>query len=57
MLSKESIDEFKQIYKKVFNKDLMDEQAFSKASNLLNFYKAIYGCCPPADKNTSEKTD
>ncbi len=35
--SEESIEEFKQIYKKEFRKDLTDEDAREAATNLLNY--------------------
>ena len=41
-LSKESIKEFKKIYKKRFGKDLSDQVALEKATKLLNLVKAVY---------------
>jgi len=43
ILTKEAIQEFKEIYKKVFKKELSDEEAFRMASNLLNLYRVVYG--------------
>jgi len=43
ILTKEAIQEFKEIYKKVFKKELSDEEAFQMASNLLNLYRVVYG--------------
>jgi len=42
ILTKEAIQEFKEIYKKVFKEELSDEEAFRMASNLLNLYRVIY---------------
>lgn len=42
MISKKTIQQFKEIYKSVFNEELSNEEAFDKANNLLNLYKAIY---------------
>ena len=41
-LSKKAIDEFKEIYKKEYGKELSDEEAFDSATNLLNFFEALY---------------
>jgi hypothetical protein len=41
-LSKKAIDEFKEIYKKEYGKELNDEEAFDSATNLLNFFEALY---------------
>lgn len=43
-LSKEAIEEFKQIFEKKYGKKLSDKEAYESASNLLNFYKALYDC-------------
>ncbi len=41
-LSKEAIDEFKQIYKKEFGKDLSDYEALKMGTDLLRLFKVIY---------------
>lgn len=41
-MTKESLDKFKEIYKRIYKVDLTDEQALDLASNLLNLYRAIY---------------
>jgi hypothetical protein len=42
MISKEGLDQFKQIYKKRFNKDLADDVASEKAMTLLRMVELIY---------------
>ena len=42
MISKEGLDQFKQIYKKRFNKDLADDVASEKATTLLRMVELIY---------------
>ena len=42
MLPKEAIKEFKDIYKKVFNEDISDEDALVRANKLLDLYKAMF---------------
>lgn len=42
MISKESLEEFKKIYKKRFGDDLSDQVALEKSTKLLNLVKAVY---------------
>jgi len=42
MISKESLEEFKKIYKNKFHKDLSDQEALDKATSLLDLVKAVY---------------
>lgn len=42
MLPKEAIEEFKEIYKKLYGEELSDEEASKRANNLVNLYKAVY---------------
>ncbi len=42
MLSKEAIQEFKELYKKVFYEELTDTEATCRANYVLDFYKAVY---------------
>ena len=42
MISKEGLDQFKQIYKKRFNKDLADDAVLDKATTLLRMVELIY---------------
>ena len=41
-LSKESIKEFKKIYKEKYGKELNDQEAYESASNLLGLFDALY---------------
>lgn len=42
LLPKEAVEEFKQIYKKVFKKDLSDEEAKRRSNNLIALYRTVY---------------
>ncbi len=42
MLSKESLEKFKSIYKKRFKKDLSDQEALEGATSLIRLVKLIY---------------
>ncbi len=42
MISKESLDKFKAIYKKEFGKDLNDQDALELATKLLRLVELIY---------------
>jgi hypothetical protein len=42
MISKEGLDQFKQIYKKRFNVDLADDVASEKAMTLIRMVELIY---------------
>ena len=52
MISKESLEEFKRIYKKKFNKDLSDPEALDKATSVLNLVRAVY---KPTSKEDYDK--
>jgi hypothetical protein len=52
-LSKESIQEFRKIYKKEFHEDIDDGTARMLARRLLNLYRAVYG--PQIGKHDNEK--
>jgi len=43
-LSKESIEEFKEIFKKEYGKELSDQEAFESATNLMGFVEVLYEC-------------
>jgi len=45
-LSKEAIEEFKEIYKKDTGKELSDQKDYEMARNLLRLFKAIYRPIP-----------
>ncbi len=49
-LSKEAIQEFKELFKKRFDKEISDQEAFDRGMRLLNMYKVVYGV-------RSKKTD
>lgn len=42
MISKESLEKFKKLYKQEFNEELTEDEALRRATRLLNFYRAIY---------------
>lgn len=42
MISKESLEGFKKIYKKRFGEDLPNQVALEKATKLLNLVKVVY---------------
>lgn len=42
MLPKEAIEEFKTIYKEVFNEEMSDEDALVRANKLIDLYRAIF---------------
>lgn len=44
--SKEAIEEFKEIYKKVSGEKITDQEAYDKASRLLRLFEAIYKPVP-----------
>ena len=43
ILPKEAIEEFKKLFKKRFKEELTDEEAYERATRLLDFYKLLYG--------------
>ncbi|MDD5688666.1 MAG: hypothetical protein PHQ76_00090 [Caldisericia bacterium] len=43
-LPKEAIDEFKEIYKKNYEKELTDAEASEAANNLVGLFKLLYDC-------------
>ena len=45
-LSKEAIREFKKIYREDTGKELSDQKALEKATNLLTLFNAIYRSIP-----------
>lgn len=42
MISAESLEEFKRIYKKRFSEDLSDKVALEKVTKLLSLMRAVY---------------
>jgi hypothetical protein len=45
-LSKEAIEEFKQIYKEEFGEEISDQEAMEKAVRLINLMRVIYRIIP-----------
>ncbi|MBU3922995.1 hypothetical protein KJ684_02035 [Patescibacteria group bacterium] len=45
-LSKEAIDEYKDIYKKEFGEEISDEEAKEQGTKLLSLFKIIYRPIP-----------
>ena len=43
-LSKETIEEFKEIFKKEYGKELSDQEAYESATNLTGFFEVLYEC-------------
>ena len=41
-ISKERIEEFKEMFKKDYDKELTDEEAYESAHNLLGFVEVLY---------------
>lgn len=50
-LSKEVVEEFKQIYKEEFGKEFSDQEALEKGINLINLFRIIYREIPVDRKN------
>jgi hypothetical protein len=42
MISQASLNEFKEIYKQRFKKEISDAEALKLATNLINLYKTVY---------------
>ena len=55
MISKESLEEFKMIYKKEFKEDISDEVALDKATRLLNLVRAVYKPMTKDEYDTVQK--
>lgn len=53
ILSKEAVEEFKELYKKRFKEELTDEEAFERATKLVNLFEVVYG--PEIRKRENEK--
>ncbi|MDD2732269.1 MAG: hypothetical protein PHI53_03700 [Candidatus Pacebacteria bacterium] len=52
MISKESLEKFKRLYKARFKEELGDEETLRKATRLLNLYRAVY--IPYDEKETCQ---
>ncbi len=57
MISKESLEKFKELYKKEFGEDLSDRVALDKATRLLNLYRAVYMPIVESEINKTSKKD
>jgi len=42
MISKESLEKFKKLYKERFKEELSNDEALRKATRLLNLYRTVY---------------
>lgn len=57
-LSKEAIEEFKEIYYQEFGERISDEEAQELGASLLSLFKIIYRPLPKADKlNDANESD
>lgn len=52
-MTSQQIASFKELWKKEFNEELTDEQAYTEANDLVTFLKVVYGT--PVHKETYEK--
>lgn len=43
LLPKEAIEEFKKLFKKRFKEELTDEEAYRKATKLIDLFEVVYG--------------
>jgi predicted nucleic acid-binding protein len=43
VIPQKALEEFKELYKKRFRKDLSDEEVYRKASKILDLFEVIYG--------------
>jgi len=55
MISKESLEKFKRLYKERFKEELSDEETLRKATRLLNLYRAVYIPFPQGRKNNENE--
>ena len=55
MLTKEAVEEYKAIHKRVFNKELTDDEAYGQSLNLLTLYKTIYAVS--TEKHSKKKDE
>ena len=52
-LSKEAIEEFKEIYRKKFGREISNEEAFDAATRLTSFFEILLKSSPEGDDNIS----
>jgi len=55
MITKRSLQKFKILYKKIFGKELSDEEVIRKSDYLLNIYRAVYGSFQDLDKDKKQE--
>jgi hypothetical protein len=53
-LSKESIEEFREIYQREFGKNISDEEAQEMGQNLLSLFKIVYRPIPSDDDDNQD---
>jgi len=54
-LSKESMEEFKKIWKKEFKEEISNQKAYEEGARLINFFKLLYEInSKEKDRNTKE---
>lgn len=54
-LSKEAIEEFKEIYKKEFGEEISDQEALEKATKLLRLIEIVYKPMTQKEYNMVER--
>ena len=54
-LSKEAIEEFKEIYRQEFKKKISDSEAQELGENLISLFKIIYRPIPPKEKDNKQE--
>ena len=57
MLTKQAVDEFKKIYLKKYGVALTDDDAFEKASSLLNLCRTVFSTSDMKKNMNSERPD
>ena len=57
MISKESLEKFKRLYKARFKEELSDEETLRKATRLLNLYRAVYIPSTRGETNNENEYD
>lgn len=56
-LSKEAIEEYKQIYKEKFGEEISDEEAREQGENLISLFRVIYHPIPGKDYRIENKPE
>ena len=50
MFSKEAVVKFKEVYKRLYNKEISDQEVFEMGTNLLNLYRLLFDAKNPNSK-------